>query len=218
MQKPWTCVLFDLDGTIADSAPGITATLVLMFKELGMPVPPSNELLRYVGPPILDAFHDFAGMNKEKAERALEIYRRYYLENGTKGVRVYRGIPSLLRTLHSSELKISLATSKPEKPARALLDSNDLTKYFDVIAGASVDETRSTKADVVAVALQRLHRAGADISRPVMVGDRDYDIEGAAEHDVPTIFVEWGYGVPSEARQAIASVESVAELRSLLLP
>ncbi|MCC6376155.1 MAG: HAD hydrolase-like protein, partial [Microbacteriaceae bacterium] len=86
MRKNWTCVLFDLDGTLADSAPGIVATLRLMFRELGIAVPRSDDLLRYVGPPILDAFQDFAGMDEEKAKRALEIYRRYYLENGTKGV------------------------------------------------------------------------------------------------------------------------------------
>ncbi len=218
MTPDWTCVLFDLDGTIADSAPGITATLALMFTELGMPVPTPAELLRYVGPPILEAFHDFAGMNEKKAARALDIYRRYYLENGTKGVKVYPGIPVLLRSLHRSPLRVSLATSKPERPARALLDAHDLTRYFDVIAGASVDETRSAKADVVEAAIHRLERVGADTSRPVMVGDRDYDIEGAGEHDIPTIFVEWGYGAPAEAVGAIASVSTASELRKLLLP
>ncbi|MBX3103708.1 MAG: HAD hydrolase-like protein [Cryobacterium sp.] len=218
VRKNWTCVLFDLDGTLADSAPGIVATLRLMFRELGIAVPRSDDLLRYVGPPILDAFQDFAGMDEEKAKRALEIYRRYYLENGTKGVKTYPGVPSLLKALSESRIGVALATSKPEKPARALLDSHDLTKYFDVIAGASADEKRSAKADVVAEALYRLSRAGIDISSAVMVGDRDFDIEGAAENDVPTIFVEWGYGAPLEAKKAIASVENATQLRKLLLP
>lgn len=218
MKPDWTCVLFDLDGTIADSAPGITATLGLMFAELEMPIPSPAELLKYVGPPILDAFHDFAGMSQEKSRRALEIYRRFYLENGTKGVTVYSGIPALLRSLHRSPLMLSLATSKPEKPAVALLESAKLLKYFDVITGASADEKRSAKADVVEEALRRLERAGADLSRPVMVGDRDYDVEGAAEHDVPTIFVEWGYGSPAETAGAIATVATTAELATLLLP
>jgi phosphoglycolate phosphatase len=214
----WTCVLFDLDGTLADSAPGITATLALMFTELGMPVPSPAELLRYVGPPILDAFHDFAGMDAKGAARALDIYRRYYLENGTKGVKVYPGIPGLLRSLHRSPLAVSLATSKPEPPAIHFLTRFDLLQYFDVITGASADERRSAKADVVEEALRRLKRAGADVSRPVMVGDRDYDIEGAAENEVPTIYVEWGYGSPAEAVGAIASAATASELKKLLLP
>lgn len=218
MKPDWTCVLFDLDGTLADSAPGITSTLGLMFKELGMPIPAPAELVKYVGPPILDAFHDFAGMSGEKAQRALDIYRRFYLENGTKGVTIYPGIPGLLRSLHRSHLTISLATSKPEKPALRLLDSANLTRYFDVITGASIDETRSAKADVVAEALRRLEKSGADVSRPVMVGDRDYDVDGAAANQVPTIFVEWGYGSPAESVGAIAAASTAAELKKLLLP
>ena len=218
MKPDWTCVLFDLDGTLADSAPGITATLALMFQELGMPVPAPAELLKYVGPPILEAFHDFAGMSEEKAQAALDIYRRFYLENGTKGVTIYPGIPRLLRAVHRSHLAISLATSKPEKPATRLLDSANLTRYFDVITGASVDETRSAKVDVVAEALHRLKCAGSDMSRPVMVGDRQYDIVGAAENEVPTIYVEWGYGSPAESVGAIATAASARGLKKLLLP
>lgn len=217
MTPDWTCVLFDLDGTLADSAPGITATLGLMFEELGMPIPAPAELLKYVGPPILEAFHDFAGMSPKKAQAALDIYRRFYLENGTNGVTIYPGIPGLLRSVDGSHLATSLATSKPEKPALKLLDSANLTRYFDVITGASIDETRSAKADVVAEALHRLRKAGADVSRPVMVGDRDYDIDGAAANDVPTIFVEWGYGSPAESIGAIASAATAAELKELLL-
>jgi phosphoglycolate phosphatase len=218
VEPDWTCVLFDLDGTLADSAPGITATLALMFTELEMPVPSPAELLKYVGPPILEAFHDFAGMSPKKAARALDIYRRYYLENGTKGVKVYPGIPGLLRSLHRSPLAVSLATSKPEPPAIHFLTRFDLLQYFDVITGASADEKRSAKADVVEEALRRLKRIGADVSRPVMVGDRDYDIQGAAENDVPTIFVEWGYGAPAEVSGAIGSAATAAELKRLLLP
>lgn len=218
MKPDWTCVLFDLDGTLADSAPGITSTLALMFAELDMPIPSPAELLKYVGPPILEAFHDFAGMEAQKAASALEIYRRFYLENGTKGVTSYPGVADLLQALHDSPLMVSLATSKPEKPATAFLKNWDLLQYFDVITGASADETRSAKADVVAEALRRLDAAGADTTRPVMVGDRDFDIEGAAAHGIPTIFVEWGYGSLAENAAAIASVATTAELEKLLLP
>ena len=99
-----------------------------------------------------------------------------------------------------------------------MLDHYDLTKYFDVIAGASDDETRSAKADVIEEALRRLTAIGADVSNPVMVGDRIHDVEGAAAHGVPTIFVEWGYGSPAEQVGAVAVAETPADLRSLLLP
>lgn len=218
MKSDWSCILFDLDGTIADSAPGITATLTHMFEELGLPVPAPAELLSYIGPPILDAFRDFAGFSPERSARALEIYRKEYALNGVRDTTVYPGVPTVLRAIHESGIPLSLATSKPERPALRMLDHYDLTRYFDVITGASADETRSAKADVIEEALHRLATIGADISSPVMVGDREHDVEGAAAHGVPTIFVAWGYGSPAEQLGAIAVAKSAEELRPLLLP
>ena len=217
MNTDWTCILFDLDGTITDSAPGITASLGLMFEELGKPVPAPAELLAYVGPPILDSFRDLAGMTQEESAQALAVYRRHYLENGTSNSSVYPGIPQLLRAIHKSPLLLSLATSKPEFPAAVMLDNANLTQYFDVITGASADEVRSAKADVIAEALVRLKALGADISNPVMVGDRKHDVEGAAANGVPTIFVEWGYGSPAEHVGTIDVVQTPEQLLPLLL-
>ena len=218
MKSNWSCVLFDLDGTIADSAPGITATLAHMFEVLGLPVPTPAELLTYVGPPLLDAFRDFAGFSPERSAKALEVYREEYALNGVRGTAAYPGMDGVLRAVHEGGVPLSLATSKPELPALRMLDHYDLTKYFDVIAGASVDETRSAKADVVEEALVRLTAIGADVSNPVMVGDRVHDVEGAAAHGVPTIFVEWGYGSPAEQVGAVAVAKTPADLRTLLLP
>lgn len=217
MTTPWSCILFDLDGTILDSAPGITETLAYMFTELDRPVPPQSELLRYVGPPILDSFRDLAGMSPEQSQEALEIYRVRYLERGALRSTVYPGVATLLRQIHESPLPLSLATSKPELPATKMLNLAGLTRYFDAITGASEDEVRSRKSDVVAEALHRLEHLGADISAPVMVGDREHDVAGAAEHDVPTIFVTWGYGAPTEAEGTIAIVDTAAQLGELLL-
>ncbi|MEO7373034.1 MAG: HAD hydrolase-like protein [Terrimesophilobacter sp.] len=217
MKPDWSCVLFDLDGTIADSAPGITATLAHMFKALELPVPTPAELLRYVGPPILDAFRDFAGFSPEKSADALEIYRKEYALNGVTGTSAYPGIRELLAAVHEHGIPISLATSKPELPATNMLNAYGLRQYFDVITGASEDETRSAKADVVAEALRRLAAIGVDVSRPVMVGDRIHDVEGAAAHNVPTIYAKWGYGSPAEQAGAIGVAATPEELRRLLL-
>ncbi len=217
MTPDWTCILFDLDGTIADSAPGITASLAWTLERLERPVPSQTELLHWVGPPILDSFRDRAGMSEEQAEHALATYRPHYLATGIFNSRVYPGVADLLQTIAVSPIPLSLATSKPESLALVTLDYYSLAHCFDVLTGASEDEVRSSKADVVEEALRRLAASGADISRPVMVGDRDYDVEGAAEHGVPTIFVEWGYGSISEQAGSIAAVASAAELQALLL-
>lgn len=217
MTYPFTSILFDLDGTIADSAPGITATLALTFEQLGRPIPTPAELLAYVGPPILDSFMERAGMTATEADEALAVYRPHYLAKGALDSSIFPGVAEVIRAVHAAGIPTSLATSKPEKPASLMLEHFGLIDQFDIITGASEDEVRSAKKDVVAEALLRLAAFGADLSRPVLVGDRVHDIEGAAANGVPTIFVEWGYGAPAEIAGSIAVARTPAELHTLLL-
>lgn len=217
MARPFTSILFDLDGTIVDSAPGITKTLAYTFAELGRPIPSPAELLAYVGPPILDSFRDRGGMSVAEAEEALAIYRPRYLETGALDSTVYPGVADVLRDIHAAGIPLSLATSKPEKPATLMLSHFGLLDYFDVVTGASEDEVRSSKQDVVAEALVRLAAIGANLSRPVLVGDREHDVEGAAANGVPTIFAGWGYGSSAEQVGTVAVAATPADLRDLLL-
>jgi phosphoglycolate phosphatase len=217
MAPAFTSILFDLDGTIVDSAPGITSTLAYTFEELGRPVPGPAELLAYVGPPILDSFRERAGMSIGEAAAALAIYRPRYLEVGALDSTVFPGVADVLKAVHAAGIPLSLATSKPETPAKLILSHYGMLGEFDVITGASDDEVRSSKADVVAEALVRLAAIGADLSRPVLVGDRKHDVEGAAANGIPTIFVDWGYGVAEEQAGAIAVVPTPADLQKLLL-
>lgn len=217
MSTTYSCILFDLDGTIVDSAPGITATLAYTFERLGLPIPTPAELLRYVGPPLLDSFRDLAGFTPEQSAQALVIYREKYLDVGAYDATQYPGVGLVLKAVAESALPMSLATSKPELPATLILEHFNLATYFDVITGASEDEVRSAKKDVVAEALVRLAAMGADVSRPVLVGDREHDVLGAAANGVPTIFVEWGYGSPAEQAGSVATVSTPEELAALLL-
>jgi phosphoglycolate phosphatase len=217
MASPFTSILFDLDGTIIDSAPGITATLAYTFETMGLPIPSPAELLAYVGPPILDSFRDRGGMSLGEAAEALAIYRPRYLESGALDSSVFPGVADVVRAVHAAGIPLSLATSKPETPAALMLSHFGLLGEFDIITGASDDEVRSSKEDVVAEALVRLAAFGADLSRPVLIGDRKHDVEGAAANRVPTIFVDWGYGSPAEQAGTIAVAHTPAELEKLLL-
>lgn len=214
--RPYSAILLDLDGTITDSAPGITDTLAHTFAALGREVPEPEELLRYVGPPILDSFRDRAGMNLDERMRALEIYRERYLDRGAYDAVLYPGMGELVRDIAAAGIPLSLATSKPELPATLMLEHFTIAQNFTIITGASADETRSAKADVVAEALIRLKAMDADLTRPVMIGDRIHDIEGAAAHGIPTIAVTWGYGDDAERAHAAAVARDTAELRALL--
>ncbi|HEY0249858.1 MAG TPA: HAD hydrolase-like protein [Gryllotalpicola sp.] len=215
--RTWSCVLFDLDGTLTDSAPGITRSLQQMFEAIGRPVHSEEELMAYVGPPLATTLRSREDFTQEQAEHALELYRGFAEASDLIDNAVFPGIVGLLESLQDDGIPIGLATSKPTTRAQRILDHFDLTRFFTFIGGASDDETRSAKADVVAYTLAELAKLGVDISRPVMVGDRFYDVEGANANDVPTIMVEWGYGSPAEATGTIAVVHSVDQLRSLLL-
>ncbi len=212
----YTAILLDLDGTVTDSAPGITDTLAYTFDRLGLPVPDQEELLRYVGPPILDSFRDLGGMTLPEREHALEVYRERYLDRGAYDATLYAGMGELVRDIAAAGIPLSLATSKPEVPATLMLEHFTIAHHFDIVTGASDDEVRSAKADVVAEALIRLRAMDADLSRPIMIGDRVHDVEGAAAHGIPTIAVSWGYGEPAEWAHARAIAHDVHELRALL--
>lgn len=216
MTSPFSCILFDLDGTIVDSAPGITATLEYTFDTLGFTPLTREQQMAFVGPPILDSFRDIAGLTAEQSAEALVVYREKYLNDGAYDATAFPGVGAVLKRIHESPLLMSLATSKPELPATLILEHFNLARYFDIITGASADEVRSAKADVVAEALLRLDAAGADLSRPVLIGDRIHDTEGAADHGVPTILVEWGYGTEAEHVGALDVVSTPRELEQRL--
>lgn len=218
MTPPYSAILFDLDGTISDSAPGILESMTHTFRTVGVPVPDHATLMAFVGPPIMDTFRTAMGMDDEQAEHTLAVYREHYLSHGALDSAMFPGIDVVLRTLHEAGLPISTATSKPETPATVILDHYGLTGYIDFVTGASDDEVRSAKADVVAEALRRLEAAGHDVSRPVLIGDRVHDVEGARVHGVPTVFAEWGYGSPAEAEGTVAQAATPLDLLPILLP
>lgn len=214
--RPWTAVLFDLDGTITDSASGITASLIHTLEELGRPTPRPAELLEFIGPPIMDGFAALRIPEGDR-QRALEIYRDEYQARGAFDSTLYPGMPELLATVRDSGIPIALATSKPEVQAKRILEHYGLADLFTFIGGGSDDETRSEKEDVVAWVLDHLRADGIDLSNPVMVGDRTHDVIGARANGVPTISVEWGYGSPAEWTGAIAVAADPAQLQKELL-
>ncbi|MFZ4077926.1 MAG: HAD hydrolase-like protein [Microbacteriaceae bacterium] len=214
---PFDAVLFDLDGTLIDSAPGIVESLEETFRHFGWAIPPRSELMHYIGPPLIDSFRHRLGLDEQDAWEMLRVYREDYRRDGAFDAAVFPGIVGVLEQLCANGIPLAVATSKPESQAVRILDHLDLSQYFAVIRGASEDETHSTKADIVAAALNGLREAGHSASRAVLVGDRVYDVEGAAAHGIPAVIVEWGYGSPQEAVDAASTVYSTDQLRAFLM-
>lgn len=218
-RSPWTCVLWDVDGTIVDASDGILRRLAITLNHFGRRAPRRDELVHWIGPPMYDSFQATVGMSPDEAAEAVSFYRTLGKADGyTTGARLYDGVAEIIADLHAAGIPQATASSKPEVQVAALMDHFELTRYLSAVVGATPDEkTLSAKADIVAEALRRLAATGVDIDRPVLVGDRHHDVAGAAAHGVPVIFVRWGFSWPHEADGAQAVVDDVASLRRLLL-
>lgn len=218
-RSPWTCILWDVDGTIVDASDGILRRLTIALEHFGKPKPTRAELVHWIGPPMYESFQTNIGMTPEQATEAVAFYRTLGKADGyTTGAKLFPGVGELIREAEACGLPQATASSKPENQVVALMDHFDLAPCFTATVGSTPDEkTLATKADIVGEALRRLSAAGVDTSRPVLVGDRHHDVEGGAAHEVPVIFVGWGFSWPHEAEGAQASVETVDQLRDLLL-
>ena len=212
-----SCILFDMDGTLLDSAPGVTTSAAQALAAVGAPVPSMDILRRFVGPPMIESFRSVSQLDEKTAQKALQHYRKAYADHGAEQSSPYDGIIDLLERLHSAGIPMAVATSKVEDQAIRLARMFGIDCHFITVCGASDSEGRASKADVIAELLLRLHSTGVDISSPAMVGDRSYDVAGAAIHGIPTIFALWGYGEAEEASQAAAVAASPAALLPLIL-
>lgn len=210
-------ILFDLDGTLTDPMVGITKSVQYALKSYGIHEPDLNKLLPFIGPPLKDSFMEYYRFPEAQAQEAISRYREYYTVTGIFENRVYEGIGELLAHLKAAGRHLLVATSKPEEFARQILDHFHLTEYFDFIGGASMDEVRVKKGEVIAYVLDTVGLA--DVSAAVMVGDRKHDILGAKENAMASIGVLFGYGSREEleAAGADAIAATVQELEELLL-
>lgn len=207
-------ILFDLDGTLTDSGEGIMNCAKLALEHYGLPIPSEAELRTFVGPPLHESFIRF-GVPAEEADNAIKIYRGRYIPIGKFENHPYEGIQNVLETLKAAGHTLYVATSKPEKMSVEILEHFDMAKYFDIIAGATMDSSRSSKADVIAYLLNQC----GDYDQKIMVGDTAFDVIGAKAHNIPTVGVAWGYGKVEDMENAgaIAIVHTMDELLNVLI-
>ena len=206
-------ILFDLDGTLTDSGEGIINCAKLALAHYGLPIPSEAELRTFVGPPLHESFVRF-GVPAEEADNAIKIYRSRYIPIGKFENHPYEGIRKVLEKLKSLGHTLYVATSKPERMSVEILEHFDLAKYFDIIAGASLDRSRSSKEDVIAYLLNQC----GDYEEKIMVGDTAFDVIGAKAHGIPTVGVSWGYGKVEDMEKAgaISIAYSMDELYDML--
>ncbi len=211
-------LFFDLDGTLTDSAPGIYNSIRYALGEMKVPVPDEAELKQFIGPPLTHSFAKYCGMNEEDALEAVRLYRVYFNDKGWQENSVYPGIPESLERLKDAGFKMMVATSKPEDFAVRIVRRFGIDGYFDGVYGASMDLKRSTKTEVIEYALESL--GIADTSKVLMVGDREYDVLGAARFGMDCMGVLFGFGSRKELEDAGAAMiaETPEEIAEMLLP
>ena len=193
-------VLFDLDGTLTDPGVGITGSVAYALEKYGIRIKDRTELYKFIGPPLHESFEKFCGFSPEQAKEAVAYYREYYSDRGIFENAVYNGMEELLAGLKDAGRTLLVATSKPELFARMILEHFGLTRYFNYIAGANMDGSRTRKDEVILYALM----AGnvTDMSKAVMVGDREHDILGAKKVGIDSAGVLYGYGSRKELMEA----------------
>ena len=210
----YKAVFFDLDGTLTDSGEGIINCATLALNYFGLPVPSRQEMRVFVGPPLDQTFIRY-GVPADKTDEAIRVFRSRYTTVGKFENFPYPGVREMLEALKEQGCRLFVATSKPESLANEVLNHFDLAKYFEKICGATMDGSRSHKADVIRYLLAQV----SGVENGVMVGDTAYDVIGAAEHQIPCIGVSWGYGLIEDMEKAgaVSIAHSPESLMQMIL-
>lgn len=209
-------ILYDLDGTLMDSAPGVKRCIKLSLDAKGISYTEA-QLNSMIGPPFRTSMKELFDVDIDNIEDFIRIYRGEYKERGWKEASVYPGICESLDRLKNAGLHLAVATSKPLKFSNDIIDGFGLRKYFDFVGGASDDKSAETKKDVINIVFNALNIT--DKSRVLMVGDRLYDIEGAHQAGIKCVAGLWGYGSREEFEKYSADfiVDTPMDVADLIL-
>ncbi len=198
--KSYDFVIFDFDGTVVDTGEGIIKSLQYSFEQMGREIPDMSDLKKFIGPPIHYSYTHFYGVSEDEVGDYIKKYRERYKVKGIYECVLYSGMKELLCELKSRGVKLGIASSKPEHLIYSVADYLEITDMFDAIVGVKIDDSNhSTKTGLVLDAMDKL--GATDKSRVLMVGDRCFDIDGAAGAGVKSCGALWGYGNEEEFKQ-----------------
>lgn len=208
----WDILLFDLDGTLTDSGPGIMHAAKTALQSFGIDGLSEQELRYFVGPPLWESFGKY--LPEEQISAAIDRFREYYRVTGWLENEPYPGVRECLHALKAAGKRMYVATSKLESMARQVLTHFDLMQYFDGVCGGIADDPEAGKK--VNVVRRALREAGCtEYSRAILSGDREYDIYGGHAAGIQTVGVLYGYGSREELEKAGA--DALAETPEALL-
>lgn len=215
--KKYTCILFDLDGTLTYSHPGIHGCFRYALQQLNLPEPTMEQLGKCIGPSLMYSFQNYFGLDEETARLATAKYRERYAVEGWAENAPIEGALETLKALKQAGYKLAMATSKPLIYASKISAKFGFSAYFDAEVGSGIDGSFPTKASVIAEVMKRLNVSAEEC---LMVGDRHHDADGAKENGMDCVLLKVGYA-ENEAEYLIANpkyvMEDFTQLREFLL-
>lgn len=197
-------VLFDLDGTLSASAPGIRRCIELTMEKMGKECPDLSDYSRYIGPPLVTTFQKLCGLSPDKAKEAVQIYLGFYDTHGEPRNSLFEGTREMLERLRKSNAKVAVCTSKNEVSAKNVCEFLGITELLDALCGSNHSTGRREKEDIIPYAMETLGAKKGD--KVVMIGDTHFDAKGAAYNGIDFIGVTYGYG-KKETMQEAGGVE-----------
>jgi len=209
-------VVFDLDGTLADTSEGVLEGVRRALKIQNIIENDDQNLRRFIGPPLRYSFSTFYALDAERTEKAVTDYRTFYASEGVLLYRLYFGMKELLEDLKTAGAHLAVATGKPRVFAEILLRHAGVFDYFDAVIGSELDGRLEKKSESITLAMKKI---SAQPTQTVMIGDRCFDMEGAAQVGIDAIGFLPGFGSEEELRSTGATfiAADVAVLRNLLI-
>mgnify|MGYP002584534182 FL=1 len=209
----YKAIFFDLDGTLTESGEGITKSVQYALEKIGKAEEDLEKLKVFVGPPLMEQFMKYAGVDEATGRKAVEFYRERYEVKGIYENHPYEGVEEMLQELKRKGYILAVASSKPEYYVTQILDYFKLSSYFDVVVGSEMNGARTSKSEVIEEALKRINMSDKR-NEVLMVGDKEHDVLGARAAGLDCVAVAYGYGTQEELTEAnpLKIVDSVDEL------
>ncbi len=194
MNKQIKTVIFDFDGTLADTGRGIRRCALEALHAYGFDETDDACLRAFIGPPLFDSFMRYC--NDEDTARAMVAeYRKHYRAGGMFECDLYGGVADMLSALYGAGIQMAIASSKPGEFVKRILSHIEIEKYFSFVSAPVIGEREPTKCELISAVLEAL---GAEKSSTVMVGDRMFDIDGAKQAGIKSVGVLYGFGSEEE--------------------
>lgn len=217
LTKKYDIALFDLDGTISQSAAGIRKGIEFALKKVNRSGIDLNDYSKYIGPPLLQTFEKHCGLEGEDIKTAFDAYVHYYNTHGKHDNVLFDGVDTVIKKLRAVGTKVAVCSSKYEKFAQEVVELLNVSQLFDAVCGSTHDGTRKEKEQIIPYAIKTL--GGTPNDKVVMIGDTQFDAKGAMLTGVDFVGVTYGYGTKNAMQEfgAVNFAETPIELLDFLL-